>query len=159
MYGFLPGPHGQFVSVTYPRRTDCASVCFIFRSKWQFLGVYIKCCKQRQITTTATKTSPGNIISFVLLRDYFNSLHFYKMTNYPGTKLVGLEYKLREKMKNSLSCVPVLHKLNLECGHFTLLFCRGRQTNAPKCKTHVQSDCICSLNLLFCSVVVAVVFA
>ena len=71
----------------------------------------------------------------------------------------GLEYKLTEKMKNSLPCVPVLHKLNLECGHFTLLFCRGRQTNALKCKTHVQSDCICSLNLLFCSVVVAVVFA
>ena len=28
--------------------------------------------------------------------------------------------------------------------------------NVPKCKTHVQSDCFCSLNLLFCGVVVAV---
>ena len=28
---------------------------------------------------------------------------------------------------------------NLKCGHFTLLFCRGRQRNVPKCKTHVQS--------------------
>ena len=40
LYGFLPGPHGQFVSVTYPRRTagesldktDCAYVCFIFQN-------------------------------------------------------------------------------------------------------------------------------
>ena len=45
---------------------------------------------------------------------------------------------------------------NLKCGHFTLLFCRGRQRNVPKCKTHVQSYCFCSLNLLFCGVVVAV---
>ena len=33
--------------------------------------------------------------------------------------------------------------------YFTLLFCRGRQRNVPKCKTHVQSDCFCSLSLLF----------
>ena len=32
------------------------------------------------------------------------------MANYPGTKLVGVAYKLRMKMKNSLSCVHVLHK-------------------------------------------------
>ena len=32
------------------------------------------------------------------------------MANYPGTKLVGLAYKLRKKMKNSPSCVHVLHK-------------------------------------------------
>ena len=36
---------------------------------------------------------------------------------------------------------------NPKCGHFTLLFCRGRQRNVPKCKTHLQSDCFCSLNL------------
>ena len=36
------------------------------------------------------------------------------MTIYPGTKLVGVAYKLRKKMKNSLSSVDVLHKtLNL----------------------------------------------
>ena len=45
---------------------------------------------------------------------------------------------------------------NLKCGHFTLLFCRGRQRNVLKWKTKVQSDCFCSLNLLFCGVVVAV---
>ena len=37
-----------------------------------------------------------------------------------------------------------------------MLFCRGRQRDVPKCKTHVQSDCFCSINLLFCGVVVAV---
>ena len=45
---------------------------------------------------------------------------------------------------------------NLKCGHFTFFFCRGRQRNVPKCKTHLQSDCFCSLNLLFCGVVVSV---
>ena len=45
---------------------------------------------------------------------------------------------------------------NLEFVHFTLLFCRGRRRNVPNFKTHVQSDCFCSLNLLFCGVVVAV---
>ena len=35
---------------------------------------------------------------------------FTKMANYPGTKLVGVAYKLRKKMKNSPSCVHVLHK-------------------------------------------------
>ena len=32
------------------------------------------------------------------------------MANYPGTKLVGVAYKLRKKMKNSPSSVDVLHK-------------------------------------------------
>ena len=32
------------------------------------------------------------------------------MTNYPGTKFAGVAYKLRKKMKNSPSCVHVLHK-------------------------------------------------
>ena len=45
---------------------------------------------------------------------------------------------------------------NLEFGHFTLLFCWWRQRNVPKHKTHVQSDCCFSLNLLFIDVLVAV---
>ena len=45
---------------------------------------------------------------------------------------------------------------NLEFGHFTLLFCTGRQRNVPEFKTHVQSDCFRSLNLLFCEVHVAI---
>ena len=35
---------------------------------------------------------------------------FTKMASYPGTKLVGVADKSRKKMKNSLSCVHVLHK-------------------------------------------------
>ena len=35
----------------------------------------------------------------------------------------------------------------LEFGHFTLLFCRGRQRNVQKHIKHVQSYCFCSLNL------------
>ena len=70
-------------------------------------------------------------ISFVLLRDYFNSLNFYRngslrtqtyfrlsslrsqateTANYPGTKLAGVAFKLRKKMKNSTSCPHVLQK-------------------------------------------------
>ena len=30
---------------------------------------------------------------------------------------------------------------NAEFGHFTLLFCRGRQTNALRIITHVHSNC------------------
>ena len=41
---------------------------------------------------------------------------------------------------------------NLEFGHFTLLFYRGRQKNVPKFKTHVQSDCFSLLNILFCGI-------
>ena len=93
-------------------------------------------------------------ISFLLLRDYFNLLNFAKMANYPGTKLVGVEHKLRRKIKNSPPCVHVLHKtLNVVISRCCF---GGRQRNVPKCKTHVQSDCFCSLNPLFCGVVVAV---
>ena len=45
---------------------------------------------------------------------------------------------------------------NLKCGHFTLLFDRGRQRNVPNYKTHVQSDCFCSLKPLVFGVLVAV---
>ena len=59
-----------------------------------------------------SKRNPQNF--YLLLRDYFNSLNFYKNGEYSGTKLVGVAYKLRKKMKNSPSCVHVLYKtLNL----------------------------------------------
>ena len=64
------------------------------------------------MTTTATKTSPENISLFHLCYFAITSTRstFTKMANYPGTKLVGVAYKLRKKMKNSPSCVHVLHK-------------------------------------------------
>ena len=87
---------------------------------------------------------------------YFNSLNFYKngelSRNQFGRSGVGVK-KENEKFTVVRSRFPQ----TLKCGHFTLLFCRGRQRNIPKCKTHVQNDCFCSLNLLFCGVVVAVV--
>ena len=46
---------------------------------------------------------------------------------------------------------------NLEFGHFMLFFCRGRQRNVLKFKTNVH-DYFCSLNLIFCGVVVTVAF-
>ena len=35
---------------------------------------------------------------------------FRKMVNYPGTELVGVAYKFRKKIKDSPSCIHVLHK-------------------------------------------------
>ena len=66
-------------------------------------------------------------------------------------KLVGIAFKLTEKEKFTVvcSCSPQ----NLKLGHFTLLFCRGRQRNVSKFKMHVRSDCFCS------NVVAAVVVA
>ena len=58
------------------------------------------------------KTLPENIPLFHLC--YFAIIStrstFTKMASYPGTKLVGVAYKLRKKMKNSPSCVHVLQK-------------------------------------------------
>ena len=58
------------------------------------------------------ETSPGNITLFNL--SYFAIIStrstFTEVANYPGTKLVGVAYKLRKKMKNSLPCIHVLHK-------------------------------------------------
>ena len=77
------------------------------------------------------------VISFVLLRDYFNSLNFYKNG---------------ELFRNQIGRSRVQVKTENE--KFTVV--RSRSSQNLKCKTHVQSDCFCSLNLLFCGVVVAV---
>ena len=62
---------------------------------------------------TATKTSPENISLLHLC--YFAIIStrstFTKMANYPEAELVGVAYKLRKIMKNSPSCVHVLHKI------------------------------------------------
>ena len=94
-------------------------------------------------------------ISFVLLRNYFNSLNFYKNSELSRNQISRSGVQVKKENEN-FSVVRSRSPQNLKCGHFTLLFCRGRQRNVPKCKTHVQSDCFCSLNLLFCDVVVAV---
>ena len=72
-----------------------------------------------------------------------------RTTNYPGTKLVGVAFKLRKRMKNSPSCAHVLHKtLNLVISSRCRFAEQGRQRKEPKCKTRLQVDCISSLNLL-----------
>ena len=65
-----------------------------------------------------------------------------KTANFPGIKLARAAFELRKRLKNSPSCAHVLHRtLNLVISRF----CRGRQRNVQKHKTHVQSDCIYSL--------------
>ena len=77
------------------------------------------------------------------------------MANHPGTKLVGVAYKLRKKMKNSPTFVHVLHKtLNVVISHCCFAE-DSKEMLVPKCKIHVQSD-FCSLNLLFGSVVITI---
>ena len=63
-------------------------------------------------TATPTKTSLENITLFHLC--YF-AINLTRSTstetaNHPGTKLVGVAFKLRNSMKNSLSCVHVVHR-------------------------------------------------
>ena len=108
---------------------------------------------QWAMTATPAKTTPEkkNNFSFALLRDYFNSFKFYPL----GTKLLGVAFRLRKKKKNLLSCTRVLHRtLNLVISR--CCFAKDGRRNVPKFKTHVQVDCFCSLNLLFCGIVVAV---
>ena len=79
------------------------------------------------------------------------------MASCPGPKLLCTVLKQRKRKKNLPSFAHVLE--NLKFGHSTdstLLFCRGRQRNVLKCKTHVQSDCFGLLSLLFSGVLVAV---
>ena len=72
---------------------------------------------------------------------------------YPGTKLIGTALKLGGRMKNSEPCVHVLHKtLNLVISG--CCFADDDKENVQKRLTRVQSDCFCSLSLLFCGVVV-----
>ena len=58
--------------------------------------------------------------------------------NYPVTEKVKTAFKLRQRMK--ILFAYVLHK-NLEFGHFTSLFGRGRWRNVQKIIKHVQGLC------------------
>ena len=102
-------------------------------------------------TATATRTS-------------FKKYNFSRFCNSFAIIPICLTWKM---LANSLWTKLVWKKVdftvirshsreNLKFGHFTLLFCRGRQRNVPKCKTHVQSDCFSSLSPLFCGVLVTV---
>ena len=88
------------------------------------------------------------LTSFVLLHNYFNSLDFYKNGKLSKNQ-IGRSSVRFKKENEKFTVVRSLSPQNLKCGHFMLLFCRGRQRNVPKCKMHVQSNCFCSLNLFF----------
>ena len=72
-----------------------------------------------------------NFISFVLLRHYFKSFNFYRNGELPRNKSgrSGVEVK-KENEKFTVVCSPSPQCLKF--GHFTLLFCKGRQRNGPK---------------------------
>ena len=94
----------------------------------------------------------------MLLRDYFVSVNFYGNGELSRNQIGrgGVQVK---KENEKFTVVRSSSPQKLKCGHFMLVFCRGRQRNVLKCKTHVQSDCFCSLNLLFCGIVVVVAVA
>ena len=73
----------------------------------------------------------------MLFGDYFNSLNFYKRGEL-FRKQIGKSGVQVNKENERFTAVRSRSPQNLECGHFTLLFYRGQQRNASKCKTHVQ---------------------
>ena len=58
------------------------------------------------------------------------------MAHYPVIKLVGVALKLR-KLTEKFAVVLPRSQQNPEFGHFTLMFCRGRQRKEHICKTVV----------------------
>ena len=65
-----------------------------------------------------------NFITLVLPRDYFNSLNFYRNGELSRNQIgVGVVVK-KENEKFPVMCSR--SPKNLEFGHFTLLFCRGK---------------------------------
>ena len=75
--------------------------------------------------------------------------HFYKNAELSRNQIgrSGVQVK---KENEKFTVVRSRSSQNPKYGHFTLLFCRGRQRNVPKCKTYVQSDCFCLFNRLRC---------
>ena len=108
-------------------------------------------------TATATKTSPGTITLFHLCYFAIISTHSTstEMANYPGTKLVGVAFKLRKKMKNSPSCAHVFQKTyNLVISR--CCFAEDSKEMYQNVRRTYRAIIFCSLNLLFCGVVVVV---
>ena len=71
------------------------------------------------------------------------------------TKLVGVAYKLRKKMKNSPPCVHVLHKtLNVVISR--CCFAGDDKEMYQNVNARAERLFLLILNLLFCGVVVAV---
>ena len=90
-----------------------------------------------------------NFILFVLLRDYFlkvvQLLQKQRITARTILVAEGVAFKLRNRVKNSPSCVLVLHKIL----NFVISRCSFGKDGKVMCqnlkRTRVQSDCFCSL--------------
>ena len=119
------------------------------------LGSFLKAAT----TATATKTSPENITLFhyCLFSIISTRSTSTEMVNYPGTTFVGVAFKLPNKMKNSPSCVHVLHKTALNEVISRCCFAEdGKEMYQNVRRTCRAPDCFSSLNLLFYCVAVAV---
>ena len=123
---------------------------------WSFLSFAVRVVLTTA-TATATETSPENITLFHLC--YFaiiSTRSTYRETaNYQGTKLVGVAFKLRKKMKHSPSCAHVLHKtLNVVISR--CCFAEGGKEMYQNVKRTCRAIVFFSLNPLHCGVVVSV---
>ena len=87
-----------------------------------------------------------NLISFVLLHDYFHSFNFYRNGEIPRNQ-IGRSGVRVNNANEKFAVVFSRSPKSLEFGHSMLLFCRGRLGKVPQFKTHVQGDCFCSFNL------------
>ena len=76
----------------------------------------------------------------MLLRDCFNSFNLYTNDKLSRNQIGRSTVQVKEE-NETFTVVCSRSPQNVEIGHFTLLFCRERQRNVSKCKTHVQSDC------------------
>ena len=103
---------------------------------------------------TPTKTSLENnyyFTSCVLLRHYLTRSTSTETANYPGTKLVGVVFKLRKRMKNSPWCVCILHKtLNLLISRCCVVEDGNEMYQNLKCtcRAIVFAHCFVALSLL-----------
>ena len=81
----------------------------------------------------------------MLLRDYFNSFTLFTKDKLPRNQ-IGSSGVQDKKENKKFTVVCSRSPQNLEFGHFTLLFCKRRERNVPKRKTHVQRDCFFLIN-------------
>ena len=95
-------------------------------------------CNFKTSTPLPKKLPRASFHLIVLLRDYFNSLNFYKNGELSRNQIGRSGVQVKKKKNEKFTLVRSRSPQNLKCGHFTLLFCRGRHRNVPKCKTHVQ---------------------
>ena len=112
-----------------------ASCCFPFNKYTQFWGktVFITFPKGVLAMTTAMAgTTPGEKRVYILPSNVATQ-NLLRLNMHPQRSIVKEDTKISHCGSRS----PKYIKL----GHFTLLFCRGRQRNVQSFKTYVHSYC------------------